>query len=283
MDDNELKHWGVLGMKWGVRRYQNKDGSLTPAGRKHRSKLEGNEKEETIEEKRSRLLKSTNAKELYENRSILSTAEINERINRIDTEKRLSELADKSKKSGMDRVDKVLKIGRKANEIYEFTNTPIIKALKKKFGLEEVEKHIGLDKIYEMRDKLSDKELSDALKRASTEKTIKKMLDESAQEAARAKQQQAKMEYWNNSDPNKRPDTNGNVSPQKRDSEPYRYSYSKSETSDTSRKVAALLDYPKNNTPVNKVSEKDVSIGKSYVAGLLEEPNVAGLLEEPKE
>lgn len=34
MADYELYHWGVKGMKWGVRRYQNKDGSLTPAGRK---------------------------------------------------------------------------------------------------------------------------------------------------------------------------------------------------------------------------------------------------------
>ena len=31
---NELYHYGVKGMKWGIRRYQNADGSLTPAGKK---------------------------------------------------------------------------------------------------------------------------------------------------------------------------------------------------------------------------------------------------------
>lgn len=34
MENNELQHWGIKGMRWGHRRYQNKDGSLTPAGRK---------------------------------------------------------------------------------------------------------------------------------------------------------------------------------------------------------------------------------------------------------
>jgi hypothetical protein len=32
--NGELYHWGIKGMKWGVRRYQNKDGSLTAHGKK---------------------------------------------------------------------------------------------------------------------------------------------------------------------------------------------------------------------------------------------------------
>jgi hypothetical protein len=34
--NDELNHYGVLGMRWGVRRYQNIDGSLTERGKDHR-------------------------------------------------------------------------------------------------------------------------------------------------------------------------------------------------------------------------------------------------------
>lgn len=47
-DPDEIKHFGILGMKWGIRRYQNKDGSLTPEGKKRYLNDDGNPNEEGL-------------------------------------------------------------------------------------------------------------------------------------------------------------------------------------------------------------------------------------------
>lgn len=40
LSEEELCHWGIKGMKWGVRRYQNEDGTLTEAGRRRLEKAD---------------------------------------------------------------------------------------------------------------------------------------------------------------------------------------------------------------------------------------------------
>lgn len=193
MDNNELTHWGIKGMRWGIRRFQNKDGSLTAAGKKRRGIDDSDDNDtESTEAKRERLLKSTNASELYKNRNLLTTAELNERLNRIDTERRLSEAAakeSKPKKTAIDKVNTILKYGNKINDIYNFTQTPVMKALKKKlFGSKPQSYSMPLDKIWKMKDSLPTEELSKAIKRSNAEKAIKKALDEELEERLKERQ-----------------------------------------------------------------------------------------------
>lgn len=72
----ELYHWGIKGQKWGVRRYQNKDGTLTPAGKKryndtpdtakqkttHRERLEAKYRQNGMSEKQAEIAASRRIK-----------------------------------------------------------------------------------------------------------------------------------------------------------------------------------------------------------------------------
>lgn len=74
MDDKVLAHHGTKGMRWGIRKYQNKDGSLTPAGRK-RYADDDNVSDDYKKHHTSKSVKSMSDKELRERLNRLAMEE----------------------------------------------------------------------------------------------------------------------------------------------------------------------------------------------------------------
>ena len=104
MENNYLEHYGIMGMKWGIRRYQYKDGTLTPLGRKRLKKLERERSKLTSNSKRPD--EKTPAKKSVKD---LSDEELRSMINRLQMEKQLTELTKQPEtKKGKSVVGQIL-------------------------------------------------------------------------------------------------------------------------------------------------------------------------------
>ena len=87
MDNNELYHYGVLGMKWGVRK--DRGGGVSKTGRRRKSVKERPPAHEDYKKAHSK-------KSVRE----MSDEELRSRINRLDMERRYQELNPSTKNRG---------------------------------------------------------------------------------------------------------------------------------------------------------------------------------------
>ena len=92
MTNNELYHFGVKGMQWGVRRYQNKDGTLTKAGKKKMAKLDKEYSKLTGQKRNTESPNTSSSLTKKKKLSEMTDDEIRERINRINLERSYANL-----------------------------------------------------------------------------------------------------------------------------------------------------------------------------------------------
>lgn len=103
MDRRELYHYGIKGQKWGIRRYQNKDGTLTEAGKKRAEKLEKEYEDLTGKKPTS---EGSSAKKSVKD---MTDEELNKAVNRLQLEQRYKSLNPEKVSTGEKFIQKVSK------------------------------------------------------------------------------------------------------------------------------------------------------------------------------
>ena len=118
MHNNELYHHGILGMKWGVRRYQTKDGRLTEEGRRRLGRdiksvrnisstgVEGTRSLSNIVNRSSTSAKSKAKKSM--DLSEMSNKELQDVITRLNLENNYRNLTTKDVSLGQERLNSIL-------------------------------------------------------------------------------------------------------------------------------------------------------------------------------
>lgn len=144
---DEIKHHGIKGQKWGVRRYQNEDGSLTAKGKQRYKTKENFEKQypedvkrnvktikktvgaaektatakqqnrERAKEERKREIKADREKQIREEAYKMSDKELRDVVNRLNMEERYTQVM---------RDREVIEVGKsKTEKFMDFTVTAL--------------------------------------------------------------------------------------------------------------------------------------------------------------
>lgn len=134
---DEIMHYGVKGMKWGIRRTPAQLGHVVVSGAKKvksavtkaasnrkakKQAKEDQKKQEDLNAKKQRVLKSRSAKLLYQNADLFSDQELQAAYNRLNLERNIANLAASQKSSGQKFVDTAIASTRKLGDLMQNTN-----------------------------------------------------------------------------------------------------------------------------------------------------------------
>lgn len=149
---SELYHYGIVGMKWGVRRYQNPDGSLTAAGQ---ARYTYNERKKSLK-----------------NVSNMSDDEIKKSVNRMNLEKQYRRATKENLKDTKEDMNSGLKTAGKVAAAAAIGTGAVLltkKALKSANSYNNISKTIS---------NLSTKELASKIDRLKLEKTYSDLVSD---------------------------------------------------------------------------------------------------------
>lgn len=226
----ELTHWGIKNMKWGIRRFQNKDGSLTPEGgkryngsdyqprkslgqkisdyKKASAKKKQLEKARAARAEKKRAEEEAKAKVEQRKKDVesgkikakdMTSEELRDRINRMNDEKRYKQLMEETGHTSV-----IETYGKQfAKKMWDQAIVPAAteagKELVKKVILDASKKdtpveEFDLDKMWKKRNKLTTQQIMDMNKRLTAEDSIKKKIDERKEAEDAEKQAKEKAE-----------------------------------------------------------------------------------------
>lgn len=177
MQHEELAHHGIRGMKWGVRRFQNKDGTLTEAGKKRY----GSENDASFSGRSS---KSSGKKGKPRKISNMSDAELRQTLNRLQMEKQLKQLMSEQDTDKQKKGESF--VAKKAKDFIQTAVSVRLEKWARNLG-EGKKKNEPQNKPEEKTTKIdpkknpgeySDKDLSNILSRAQQENRYQKVVRE---------------------------------------------------------------------------------------------------------